>query len=145
MLLLLALVSLALWPLFGGAAALGFCCIALLILYFYQRRRLAALERWLRQPSLEGLPRARGAWARVFYQLSRLLRSQSQSESRLAAALERFRQAAAAMPEGMLILDEADRIEWCNPRGELHFDLDLSRDTGQQVTYLVRSPQFHDY
>ena len=32
-----------------------------------------------------------------------------------------FQQASAAMPDGMVILDAADRIEWCNPKAEEHW------------------------
>jgi len=60
----------------------------------------------------------------------------------LAATLNDFRLAGAAMPDGMVILDQADRIEWCNPKARQHFGLDHERDAGQQITYLVRHPQF---
>ena len=145
MLLAVLFAALLLWPLIGPVAALGFCCAALIALYTFHRHNLRKLERWLRQPSAETLPRARGDWGASFSYLARLLRVQSQSEARLAAALDRFRQAGAAMPDGMVILDEADRIEWCNPRAENHFALDVGRDCGQQITYLVRAPLFHAY
>ena len=45
----------------------------------------------------------------------------------------------------MVILDDGDRIEWCNPKAEAYFGLDSQRDRGQQITYLVRQPQFVEY
>jgi two-component system phosphate regulon sensor histidine kinase PhoR len=72
------------------------------------------------------------------------MRRQTHIESRLAAALTRFQQAGAALPE-VSSLDEADRIEWCNPRAETYFGLDNQRDRGQQITYLIRNPQFVRY
>src|SRR5262249_24879680 len=56
-----------------------------------------------------------------------------------------FRQAGAAMPDGMVILDAQDRIEWCNPVAENHFGLDRQRDAGQGITNLVRQPQLIEY
>jgi len=53
--------------------------------------------------------------------------------------------AGAALPDAVVILDEDDRIEWCNPRAEEYFGLDLERDRGQQITYLLRQPQFVDH
>jgi two-component system phosphate regulon sensor histidine kinase PhoR len=47
-----------------------------------------------------------------------------------------------AMPDGLVILDGSNRIEWCNQKSEQHFGLDARRDFGQLVTYLVRQPQF---
>jgi two-component system phosphate regulon sensor histidine kinase PhoR len=49
------------------------------------------------------------------------------------------------MPEGVTILDESDRIEWCNPVAENHFGIDSKRDATQQITFLVRQPQFAEY
>ena len=60
------------------------------------------------------------------------MRRQTHIESRLAARLTRFQQAGAALPEGVVVLDEGDRIVWCNPRAEGYFGLDSQRDRGQQ-------------
>src|SRR6185295_672664 len=84
-------------------------------------------------------------WEQVFAELYRMLRRQQQSESRLTASLEDFQQAGAAMPDGLVILNDADRIEWCNPRAEQHLGLDRTRDLGQSITFLVRQPQFVAY
>ncbi len=142
---LLALVVLPVWGLFGPLAALAAFCAALLLWLARHLRNLYELREWLRNPSFETVPQGSGMWESTFAALYRLMRDQSQSQSKLSGALERFRQAGAAMPEGMVILDEDDRIEWCNPEGELHFGIDSSRDGHQQVTYLVRHPQFAEY
>jgi len=73
------------------------------------------------------------------------MRNQSQSQQQLSLALERLRRATSAMPEGVTILDESDRIEWCNPVAENHFGIDSKRDATQQITFLVRQPQFAEY
>jgi two-component system phosphate regulon sensor histidine kinase PhoR len=143
--LVLALASLVVWPLFGPtAAALAFAA-AMLCLVVHHLRHVARLLAWLRDPASEAVPQGAGVWDDVFAAFYRLLRRQRQSESRLTATLKDFQQAGAAMPDGLVILAEDDRIEWCNPRAEQHFGLDRSRDTGQSITYLVRQPQFADY
>jgi two-component system phosphate regulon sensor histidine kinase PhoR len=55
---------------------------------------------------------------------------------------ERFRLAAEALPEGVVILDNGRTIEWMNPRAELLLGLDSRRDIGMAVTHLVREPEF---
>jgi two-component system phosphate regulon sensor histidine kinase PhoR len=130
---------------FGAVAALAGFSAALLVWLFFHLRNLHQFRRWLRSPSLDTVPAGAGLWAGAFAALYRLMRRQSQSESRLSAALKRFQRAGAAIPEGMVILDEGDRIEWCNPQAESHLGLDLTRDEGQQITYLVRHPQFVEY
>jgi len=144
-LLLLALVALIVWPIFGAMLALVAFSAGLLGWLARHLVNLYRFRRWLRNPSLDSVPQGSGLWESAYAGLYRLVRSQSQSESKLSAALARFRQAGAAMPDGMVILDESDRIEWCNPNAELHFGIDLSRDAGQQITYLVRHPQFAAY
>ena len=145
LLTLLIVSALIAWLLFGVVAALAGFSAALLIWLSFHLRNLYRFRRWLRSPSLDTVPAGAGLWAGAFAALYRLLRRQSQSESRLSAALSRFQRAGAAIPEGMVILDEDDRIEWCNPKAESHLGLDFTRDEGQQITYLVRHPQFVEY
>src|SRR6185436_10663057 len=101
-----------LWPLFGPLTALAVFCAALMLWFARHLRNLYQLREWLRNPSFDTVPQGSGMWESTFAALYRLMRRQSQSESKLSGALERFRQAGAAMPEGMVILDEDDRIEW---------------------------------
>ena len=41
--------------------------------------------------------------------------------------IERFRSAVEAMPDGMVVLDAANRIEWANARAQAHLGLDLAQ------------------
>jgi two-component system phosphate regulon sensor histidine kinase PhoR len=144
-LIALAVLSLAVWPVAGSTAAMAVFAAGLLVIAVAHYRHIALLRRWLRDPVPEQVPWGLGIWDLVYADLYRLLRRQRQSESRLTATLEDFRQAGAAMPDGMVILDAQDRIEWCNPVAEQHFGLDRRRDAGQSITYLVRQPQFVEY
>jgi two-component system phosphate regulon sensor histidine kinase PhoR len=141
----LVLVSLITWPIVGATAAMAVLAAGLLAIAVAHYGHIARLRRWLRDPVPEAVPQGWGVWDLVFAEFYRMLRRQRQSESRLTATLEDFRQAGAAMPDGMVILDAADRIEWCNPVAEEHFGLDRSRDRGHSITNLVRQPQFIEY
>ncbi|MFX5622430.1 PAS domain-containing protein, partial [Acinetobacter baumannii] len=57
----------------------------------------------------------------------------------------RFIQAIQASPNGVLMLDDADQIEWCNAVAELHFGLSARRDARQRITHLIRRPEFVQY
>jgi len=139
---LLGLGCLIVWPVFGVTAAIVVFASGLFLCVINHLRNISRLLSWLDHPDPEQVPISAGAWDEVYTVLYRLLRRQRQSESQLTATLKDFQQATAAMPDGMVILDHADRIEWCNPQAERHFGLDGHRDVGQQVTYLVRYPQF---
>ncbi|HZP85462.1 MAG TPA: phosphate regulon sensor histidine kinase PhoR [Burkholderiales bacterium] len=137
--------SLLIWPLFGRTAALGACGLMLVVLLLHHLSNLSRLHQWLADAAPNTLPDGTGAWEEIFSGLRRLLRRQTQIESRLSAALTRFQRAGAALPEGVVVLDERDRIEWCNPRAENHFGLDHERDRNQQITNLIRNPDFVSY
>jgi len=142
LLALLALACMVVWPIFGATAAVGLFAAVLLGSVFLHLRNISRLLQWLRNPKPDAVPQAFGIWDEVFAVLYRMLRHQRQSETQLAETLNDFRLATAAMPDGMVILDQGDRIEWCNPKAQQHFGLDRERDSGQQITYLVRHPQF---
>jgi two-component system, OmpR family, phosphate regulon sensor histidine kinase PhoR len=142
---LLSLASLVTWAITDSVPALAVFGAGMLILNFHHLRNLRALCAWIKKPESAPLPDGGGTWAPVFSSLARMRRQQLRSESRLSAALERFQQAAAAMPEGVAVLDDEDCIEWCNPKAAQHFGLDPERDHGQPITHLVRQPQFAEY
>jgi two-component system phosphate regulon sensor histidine kinase PhoR len=131
-----------LWATAGASVALGILAAMLFFMLLHHVRHQARLARWLADPRPEALPDSSGLWEDVFAAFYRLLRRQRRSESLLTATLHDFRQAGMAMPDGLVILDGASRIEWCNPKAELHFGLNAQRDAGQLITYLVRQPQF---
>jgi len=143
--LVLVVTCLIAWAAGGLQAALVVAVTVLAVLLVHHLRHIALLVRWLRDPGPDTVPPGRGVWDGVFGDLYRMLRRQRQSESQLTASLEDFQQAGAAMPDGLVILNASDRIEWCNPVAEQHFGLDRARDVGQSITYMVRQPQFIDY
>src|SRR5690606_26345177 len=60
-------------------------------------------------------------------------------------ALRRFQSAAAAMPDGVVILSEHDEIEWANPSAALLLGIEYPRDRGIRLSNLVRDPAFTEY
>ncbi len=125
-----------------GWAVLAMGALALLALHVAS---LAALIHWLKQPGTAVIPEARGAWDEAFALLYRFERSAAREANRLSRALLRWRQAGEALPDGVVILDAQNRIEWCNEGAGRHFGLDLVADLGRPVINLVRQPEFATY
>jgi two-component system phosphate regulon sensor histidine kinase PhoR len=125
----------------GWAAFAG----ALLLLVVYHARHLARLGRWAANPAAAKVPEGRGVWDEVLTLLHRFERAAQGREAELADALARLRRAAQALPDGVLILDRDDRIEWCNDRATALLLLDPATDIGQPLANLVREPAFRDY
>ena len=107
-----------------------------------ERDRLADLAM---KPSADDVPDVGGRWGDIYARLYRLIREQSRSRAGLSHALWRFRQAGEAMPDGVLVLDAGNRIEWMNPVAEEHFGLGIKRDREQALTNLVRHPSLAAY
>ncbi|HEX4985846.1 MAG TPA: phosphate regulon sensor histidine kinase PhoR [Burkholderiales bacterium] len=143
--LLAGCAALVCWPVLGTQGALAVLGVALVGLLLHHLRNLSHLYRWSQRPQLETLPTGTGAWEYLSSHLLRMLKQQRATETRLGEALSRFQLAGAALPDAVVILDTSGRIEWCNPRAEEYFGLDNRRDTGQQITYIVRNPQFVEY
>ncbi len=108
-------------------------------------RWITALARWLKNPQPTEIPLGSGAWEDIFSAIYQELRRQSSNQSQLTTALERFRRAAGALPDGMVLLNDYDQIEWCNHTAEVQLGLNMAQDVGQPIGYLVRQSEFTHY
>jgi two-component system phosphate regulon sensor histidine kinase PhoR len=132
------LVALMLWAGSGAVTALMFLAgiqAAVMLRRLWQEYRLS---RWLESPDEVTPPNAMGTWGDIFYRLEKLQRRQRDSRSELTNALEQFEHAAQAVPDGMVILNGSDQIDWCNPASRKYLGLDCERDRGQFIRYLLR-------
>ena len=142
---LIALVTLFAGAIGGAVTGLTLALIAVSCVLFYHLVNLSRLNAWLRAPTLDEAPRGILAWNDAFDRIYAMVRSQKKRKEQLSSSLERFHRAGEAMPDGMVILDEHDRIEWCNPAAARHLGLDRETDQMQQITHLVRVPALREY
>jgi two-component system, OmpR family, phosphate regulon sensor histidine kinase PhoR len=105
----------------------------------------ARLLRWLRGAQAGEAPRSAGLWGEVGYWAERSIRQHERRAQLEALRLSQFLSAIEASPNGVLLLDADDRIEWCNGVAADHFGLDPHRDRRQHVTNLIRAPAFVGY
>jgi two-component system phosphate regulon sensor histidine kinase PhoR len=129
----------------GPAWGWGMLAAGLLGLLVWHTRHLARLQRWLANPLPGQVPEGHGIWDEVLAALHRLERDAAKRERGLADALSRMRRAVQALPDGVVILDGANRIEWCNRTAERQLMLDGRADLGQNIANLVREPEFVEY
>jgi PAS domain-containing protein len=59
--------------------------------------------------------------------------------------LQEFLAAIQASPNGVVLIDEQGRIEWCNQTAAAQFGIDAERDLLQHLANLVRDPAFVAY
>jgi two-component system, OmpR family, phosphate regulon sensor histidine kinase PhoR len=141
---------------FAFGEAIGFltAIAGLLVLIGFHLYYLRQIVEWLETtngPRDSGpgdsveLPNGFGAWQSVMTALRQSRRQGDVRHEQLTHTLNRFIDATSALPDGIVILDGSDRLEWCNPRAAEHFDLDLRRDRGYFISNLIRRPVFKEY
>ena len=142
---LIALAGFVIVLIAGAAWGWGFAAVGLGIMLLYHLRQLARLARWVQDPRADQVPEGTGPWEEVLSALYRYERGAEARHEELADALARFRHAAQAMPDGVVILDDKNSIEWCSNNAAALLDLDPREDVGRPIANLVREPAFIDY
>jgi two-component system, OmpR family, phosphate regulon sensor histidine kinase PhoR len=143
--LAVAVAALVAWPLAGAVAALALFGAGMLGLVAWHLYQLDALARWAGAALEEAVPEGRGTWALAYAALYRRVRLRTARQRDLRLALDRFVSGAEALPEGVVLLDGANRIQWANPRAQTHLGIELRHDAGAPIVNLVRQPAFVHY
>jgi len=138
---LTAAIALIFGPAWGFAALAGGLG-AIIGVFLFQLHRLV---QWADSPFDTPVPEAKGAWGAAFSALYRRTRARQARQRDLATTIERFRNAVEALPDGMVILDTANRIQWANRRALSHLGIDLGTDTGRPLANFLRAPEFIRY
>jgi two-component system, OmpR family, phosphate regulon sensor histidine kinase PhoR len=139
-----AFCALAVGLLFGATWGWRLSTAVFLMVTLRHAHHLARLSGWLQAPH-GPVPQGSGMWEEVFSGLYRLDRQTSHEREEIAAELARFRSAASAMPDAVVILDAHQHIEWCNPTAERFFEIEARRDAGLSLLNLVRAPDLAAY
>ena len=142
---LIALATLIAGLAVGAVTALAVLAIGALVLTGWHLFNLWRLARWAASSIDAAVPEGRGEWSIAYAALYRRVRTRSARQRDLRLALDRFVSGAEALPDGVVVLDGSDRIEWANPRAELHLGVDAGRDIGAPIVNLVRQPAFVQY
>ena len=130
---------------FGLNSGLLTAAITLGLLLAYQLWHSSKLSSLLLSQNFIEAPKAFGTWSEVYYRLHKLVRSWRDQVLEIEQQHSRFIQAVQATPNGVVMLNEDDQIEWCNGIAEQHFGINAKRDAMQRVTHILRKPAFVQY
>ncbi|WP_299514399.1 phosphate regulon sensor histidine kinase PhoR [uncultured Limnohabitans sp.] len=145
MLLLVGLAGIPGW-FFGGVLGAAFAALLALFVHGLMLQwKLDRLENWLSAPVLRQDPPWQGVWREIAERVQRLVRQQERRATLRQQQLQDFLLAIQASPNGVILLDEEARIEWCNDTAASHLGLDAQRDHLQHIVHLVRDPVFARY
>ncbi|MEM9533884.1 MAG: phosphate regulon sensor histidine kinase PhoR [Pseudomonadota bacterium] len=130
-----AAVAVGLWLGYTGwllAAALG----AHLSWHLY---RLGQMYSWLhdhrRRPRPSG---GKGIWEDTFVAIQRMKLESRDRRRRMAGLVRELRDASAALPDALVILDADDAIIWANPAASPMLGVSSAQDRGRPLGNLVR-------
>jgi two-component system phosphate regulon sensor histidine kinase PhoR len=107
--------------------------------------RFVALGRWIE--SGRRAPRATGAgpWAEIEHLIARRRDASFAEKRNLIGLLRAFRDAAAALPDAVVALDDDHRIQWFNSAARTLLGLQYPQDVGGHVTNLLRAPRLVEW
>jgi len=121
-----------------------FFSTGLLAYLAYQLRQLHKLFVWLNNPDRPP-PQQDGIWGVVFHQLQKRLRAHDIDQQKVAPDLQQMLEATRHLPDGVVILEEDNRIMWLNDAAEHLLGLSPKRDFRQFVLYLLRNSRFSEW
>ena len=140
-----ALIAVPAWFFGGPVGALSAAALALFVHAVVLLWRIHRLNQWLSAPQLKLDPPWQGLWLEMASRIQRLLRLQEKQAAMHEQRLKDFLLAIQASPNGVVLLDEDSRIEWCNDTAASHLGLDVQKDHMQHIVHLVRDPVFARY
>ena len=103
------------------------------------------LSKWLNNPSLSNLPHGTGVWQHIFTKHYQILKENKKSKKNLVSTLDQFTQAAEALMDGVVALNESNEIIWSNRRSQVMLNLNSKKDTGQPINYIFRNTDLISY
>ncbi len=103
---------------------------------------LDRLNHWAALPRNRDLPAGAGAWGLVFERIARFSRNETATRNALSTELAQVHAAVDRLPDGLVVLDRFDHVEWCNnAAAELHGIF----GSGRPIHHFIRQPEFIAY
>lgn len=145
-LLLILLSSFVGW-LFGATAEV--LCVTLGAYSAWSLYQLIRLFRWLyktpEDADVEPPESNGGLYGDLFDGIYHLQRRNREARERLESVIDRIQTSAQALNDGIVMIDAGGHLEWWNKAAERLLGFDAEADVGQEITNLIRSPEFKRY
>ncbi len=125
----------------GWLIALSILAYSLLSSYINQAR----LDVFAKGAGISSLSGFGAAWSEIFFRLQRVISGLRKDIEQVERQHKRFIEAFQASPNGIVMLDDQDQIEWCNAIAEQFLEIQFKRDALQRIHYIVRKPEFVQY
>ena len=138
-------IYLILSSIFNQKIAIIFVLVTLLIFIVLHIFWIHKLNKWIESPSLKNLPNGTGIWENIFAKLYRTYRQQKKSQTQLTTTLDQFNQAAEAINDGIIAVNEDNEILWSNKKAQKMFNINRKKDYNQPISYIFRNTDLSSY
>jgi two-component system phosphate regulon sensor histidine kinase PhoR len=128
----------------GNDTAWAIFAFGLIANLIYHLRQLRKFSDWLADPTRPPL-QGDGVWGDALYRLEKQMRGRQGAQQKVAADLEQMLEATLNLPDGVVILDDNNRIIWLNIAAARLLGLSQTRDSGQFLLYLLRNSRFSEW
>ena len=125
----------------GWLIAFSILAYSLLSAYINQER----LDVFAKGAGVSSLSSFGPVWSEIFFRLQRIITGLRKDIEQIERQHKRFIEAFQASPNGIVMLDDQDQIEWCNAIAEQFLEIQFKRDALQRIHYIVRKPEFVQY
>ena len=126
----------------AGTAAVVVLGAGLVAIALYHAVYLQRLHHWAGLPRQRELPYGLGSWGHAFDRLGRHMRQDKAERAETASELERIHAAVDLLPDGLVVLDRFDHVQWSNRAAQ---DLHGIFGTRRPIDHFVRQPEFLAY
>ena len=140
---LILLLSLIVSKLFSFDVAIIFFVITLIIYLISHIFWINELSKWLDKPKVTEIPDGKGIWQDIFSKIYKNYRFDTKSKKDLATAMEQFVQAADALLDGVVSLNDSNEIIWCNKRAQLMFGIHARKDLNKPIQHIFRNSDIY--
>lgn len=145
--LLLILLSAFVGWLFGATAEV--LCVTLIAYSSWSLYQLIRLFRWLYKTpedvDVEPPESNGGLYGDLFDGIYHLQRRNREAREHLESVIDRIQTSAQALNDAIVMIDADGHLEWWNKAAERLLGFDAEADVGQEITNLIRSPEFKRY
>lgn len=118
--------------------------LGLLLYLLWHLYQLTRLPHLLRQDRQDG-PRAAGLWKTIVSDINDLHGGHRARTRELYSELERFRDTVNSLPDAVVILEPAGRIDWSSTAAAGLLGVDRTKAHGRYLAELIRDPVLLEY
>ncbi len=138
---LLLLIALALIIGLASGLVLWALIVALGLYSVWSLYSLSRMQRWLLARSRLPPPQEMGVWTDVSEFIYRRHHASRKHQRRLVRLLRAYREAAAVLPDGVIVLSALRQVVWFNESAARLLGLDARKHRGMRIDHLVRNAQ----